>query len=334
MARASSPRREDIRQAAAEWVIRLAASDAAPEDQAAFAAWRDADPAHEAAYEREASAWVELDRLRALRPGDGLPDPDLLAPIRSTSRRSIPRTAPWRRPWAVAAGFVLVVGLVTTLAVSTFTSPAYATALGERRVVVLPDRTRMELNTNSKVVVRYRRGQREVELVRGEAVFEVAADSRPFIIATPDGHLTAQGAELAVRLTTGDEASVVVRQGKVSATNAAGREVASLTRAQTALLNDGRARVRAVDPGEVDRRLAWRQGAIALDGQSLAEASAEFNRYNVQKIVLMDEATASLKLGGYFRTSDIDGFVRAVTDVFPVSAETTPDGEIRLRQAS
>lgn len=334
MARASSPRREDIRQAAAEWVIRLTASDAAPEDHAAFEAWRDADPAHEAAYEREAAAWVEFDRLQALCAGSGPPDPDLLAPRRSAPRRSATRAAPWRRPWAVAAGFVLIIGLVGTLAVSTLTSPAYATALGERRVVVLPDRTRMELNTNSKVVVRYRRGQREVELVRGEAMFEVAADRRPFIIVTPDGRLAARGAELAVRLMPGDDASIIVHQGKVSAMNPAGREVASLARAQTAVLNDGQAHVRTVGLGEVDRRLAWRQGAIALDGQSLAEASAEFNRYNVQKIVLMDEATASLKLGGYFRTSDIDGFVHAVTDVFPVVAETTPDGEIRLRQAS
>ncbi|WP_427791642.1 FecR family protein [Brevundimonas diminuta] len=333
MARASSPQRQDIRQAAAEWVIRLSAGDVAPCDHAAFEAWRDADPAHEAAYEREAAAWTGLDRLRALRPGNGFPDPDLLAPRRSTSRPA-QRTASWRRPWAVAAGFILMFGLVTTLTVSTLISPAYATAVGERRVVVLPDRTRMELNTNSKVVVRYRRGQREVELVRGEAVFEVAADRRPFIIATPDGRLAAGGAELAVRLISADEASVVVRQGKVAAMNPAGREVASLTRAQTALLNDGQAHVHTVDPGEVDRRLAWRQGAIALDGQSLAEACAEFNRYNDQKIILMDAETASLKLGGYFRTSDIDGFVSAVTDVFPVTAETTPKGEIRLRQAS
>jgi transmembrane sensor len=327
MERETGARREAVRQAAALWVVRLDDPSCSDADRAAFEAWRDASHDHEAAFEREAAAWARLDRLRALRPGAVAPDRDLLAPAQPMRLPSLGRS-PWARGMAAAAAVAVVVAGTMTFGGGT----AYATAIGERRVVVLSDNSRIELNTDSKVVVRYRRGVREVTLVRGEAVFEAARDARPFVVKAADAVMQADAStEMAVRLRS-DGAAVTVRKGAV-ALDPAPEEHADelrLTAGVAAIYGSAGSRSRAVSETEIDRTLAWRQGAIALNGQSLEQAVAEFNRYNKQRISIADPSISGLRLAGYFQTTEPKSFVSAVTSAFPVRASEGADGEIRL----
>lgn len=346
MAQEARSRREAVREQAALWAVRLSDPSCDMAERAAFEAWRAADPAHEAAYERESVAWSELDRLRAFRPPEGEPDPDLFAPQRDAiaarpssrhGRRPTPTRAraPFgRKAAAAAAAVALTLGTAGAFGVSAIATPAYATGLGERRVVVLEDGTRIELNTNSKVVVRYRKGVREVRLVRGEAMFQVANDPRAFVVQTPGGELKTANGELAVRLKDGGPAQVTVKSGHVTVEPEGGASAVALPPASAAVISASGAAVKTVTSDEIDRTLAWRQGAILLNGQSLAEAAAEFNRYNARQIVIADPSTAKLRLGGYFQTSDLPGFVKAVTGAFPVQADVAPGGGIRLSQTS
>ena len=59
--------------------------------------------------------------------------------------------------------------------------------------------------------------------------------------------------------------------------------------------------------------------------QSLGEAAAEFNRYNVRKIVIQEPAVAALKIEGNFRATNVEAFVRLLESGFPVRAETKAD---------
>lgn len=327
MERETGSRRETVRQAAALWVVRLDDPSCSDADRAAFQAWRDESHEHEAAFEREAVAWARLDRLRALRPPGERPDRDLLEPARRASLPGLSRS-PWARGMAAAA----VAALVVTGVMSFGTSTAYATAIGERRVVVLSDNSRIELNTDSKVVVRYRNGVREVRLVRGEAVFEAAKDARPFVIKAADAVMQADGsAELAVRLRS-DGAVVTVRKGAVDLDPepTERKDELRLNAGVAAIYGSAGSRSRAVSESEIDRALAWRQGAIALNGQSLEQAVAEFNRYNRQQVSITDPSISGLRLAGYFQTTEPKGFVAAVTSAFPVRATEGADGTIRL----
>ncbi|WP_297509422.1 FecR family protein [uncultured Caulobacter sp.] len=324
MEREAGSRREAVRQAAALWVVRLDDPSCSDADRAAFEAWRGESFEHEAAYEREAVAWGRLERLRALRPGAGKPEPDLLiaAPARGL------RHSPWARGLAAAAAAAMVVGGVLSLGTST----AYATAIGERRVVVLSDNSRIELNTDSKVVVRYHGGVREVRLVRGEAVFQAANDKRPFVIKAAKAVMQADGStEMAVRLRA-DGAAVTVKRGAVELDPGAAerKDEVRLTAGVAAVYGSAGARARPIPESEIDRALAWRQGAIALNGQSLEQAVAEFNRYNRQQIRIADPSISGLRLAGYFQTTEPTSFVNAVTNAFPVRAAEGADGAIRL----
>lgn len=327
MERETGSRREAVRQAAALWVVRLDDAACSAADRAAFEAWRDESHEHEAAFEREAVAWARLARLRAMRPSAERPDRDLLAPERRPVLSRLGQST-WARGMAAAAVLALSVAGVTTFGGGT----AYATAIGERRVVVLSDNSRIELNTDSKVVVRYRRGVREVRLVRGEAVFEAASDARPFVVRANDAVLRADGvSELAVRL-RGDGASVTVKKGAVALDPepAEPKDELRLKAGVAAVYNSAGSRSRAISEGEIDRVLAWRQGAIALTGQSLEQAAAEFNRYNRRQVRIVDPSIANLRLAGYFQTTEPQSFVNAVTSAFPVKASEDDDGDIRL----
>lgn len=326
MERDTGARREAVRQAAALWVVRLDDPSCSDADRAAFEAWRDESHEHEAAYEREAAAWTRLDRLRAMRPGAGSPDRDLLA----AKRPRLPALS--RAPWARGLAAAAIMGLVVTGTMTIGGGTAYATAIGERRVVVLSDNSRIELNTDSKVVVRYRKGVREVTLVRGEAVFEAAKDARPFVIKAADAVMQADAStEMAVRLRS-DGAAVTVRKGVVDLDPrpSEGQDDVRLKAGVAAIYSSAGSRSQVVSESEIDRSLAWRQGAIALNGQSLEQAAAEFNRYNKQQIHIADPSISGLRLAGYFQTTEPKSFVNAVTSAFPVRASEGPDGAIRL----
>ncbi|WP_227878856.1 FecR family protein [Caulobacter segnis] len=324
-----------MRQAAALWVVRLDDPSCSDADRAAFEAWRGESFEHEATYEREAVAWARIDRVRALRPGLQRPDADLLAATpqpQPQPRLSALSRSPWARGLAASAAMALLVAG----SLSFGTSTAYATAIGERRVVVLGDNSRIELNTDSKVVVRFKRGVREVKLIKGEALFDAAPDARPFVVKAADAVIAADGsAEVAVRLRS-DGAAVTVKKGAVDVdpVRADAKDDMRLTAGVAAIYDSRGARSRVVSNAEIDRSLAWRQGAIALNGQSLAQAAAEFNRYNHRQIRIADPSIAHLRLAGYFQTTEPTSFVNAVTSAFPVSASEGADGAIRLSRRS
>ena len=67
--------------------------------------------------------------------------------------------------------------------------------------------------------------------------------------------------------------------------------------------------------------LSWRQGFLAFHDTSLAAAAAEFNRYNARKIVIGAPSVGALRVGGSFRWSNAEAFVRLLEQGFPVRAE-------------
>ena len=305
--------REAVREAAASWAVRLSDPACTDAERAAFEVWRDASPAHEAAFERETATWSRFDRLRALRPADPEPDPNLLAPAAQSQ--------PILRWAAAVAGAAVLAGIgVWTVG----GAPAYATAVGERRLVVLEDGTRVELNTDSKIVVRYRRGERQVKLVKGEALFEVAGDARPFVVTARDRRVEAEAAAFNVRLQP-KAVQVIVAKGDVEIADTApfggGDDEAHLAAGVIGVYGEGGGVAQPVAPVRIDQALAWRQGQIALNGQTLETAVEEFNRYSDERqLVVADPAIAGYRLGGYFAVNDMDGFVRALQTTFPVKA--------------
>lgn len=319
---------EDIEGRAADWLALLDRPDAPAAQHAAFEAWCRADPQHLAAYLRLLDVWQRLDALSASdsRPATGESP--------AASRRAF-------LPIALAAGLV---AMAAGLAWWQWSAPfglaigvqRYTTALGGFQQMKLADGSVVQLNTDSELAVRLRRKERDLTLLRGEATFEVAPDrSRPFIVVAGSTAVRAVGtvfnvekadASVEVLVTKG-----VVAVGPPQAVVAQRGAPAMVDAGQMAIAGGSQVQVQSLDQEEIARRLAWHEGMLLFNGQSLADVAAEFNRYNERKLVIADAAAGRIRIGGYFRATDLDAFVRVLQERFGIVASQEP-GRTLLRR--
>ncbi|MCE4369693.1 FecR family protein [Xanthomonas hortorum] len=301
-----------IAQQAAAYLAR--SRDETPAQRQEREAWLAADARHAREYERLRR--VE-DRMAGLM-GD---DPDLQA-LDAKDIEALVRARRMRRGCGLWAAAILVLSLVGTYALTSFpVAPAplsYATAVGERRTEALADGTRMVLNTDSALEVRYTRARRGIRLERGEVQFEVARDSaRPFVVRLGEATVTAVGTRFQVRHEAG-ESVVTLLQGAVDVAQGPARR--SLRPNEQARLSSAGIAVRTIDPARAD---GWLDGWLRFHGTPLAEVVAETNRYAARKLRLADPAVAGLELSGNFHAGDSASVASAVELMLPVRADDT-----------
>ncbi len=207
---------------------------------------------------------------------------------------------------------------------------SYLTAMGNLGSVPLSDGSRATLSSNTSMQVALSRAVRHIELDRGEAFFEVAKDSgRAFVVSAGGRQVVAVGTRFSVRR-DGADLRVVVTEGTVrlqSGADAPGVPLPTtlLQAGSVALVSQQRLLVRSGTVEEAERQLDWREGYLTFRDTRLEDAAAEFNRYGPRKIVMGDEAVAALRVGGNFRWSNADAFVRLLEQGFPVRAESHAD---------
>jgi transmembrane sensor len=198
----------------------------------------------------------------------------------------------------------------------------YSTAVGARESVALADGSHLILNTNTRLRAEVGKAGRMVWLERGEAFFEVAHDSsRPFVVLAGDRRITVLGTRFSVHR-RGDEVDVVVEEGRVQvAPQLAQANVKPMvvTRNQKVVSEGGNVLVVLKPAAQIVNELSWRQGKLVFDQMTLAEAAAEFNRYNVKKIVIADPAVAAMRIGGSFDTGNVVGFTKLLQQGFALA---------------
>ena len=313
-----------IREEAAAWFARR--RDGACSEEAAFETWRGRSDAHARAYaetERAWKQWKPLQNSARMREMTA-------AAMKTTALRQ--RHAIGRRwlPLLAAASLaaVAVFGGIRLLPLMTHTAPvAYSTGLGEQRTEQLPDGTRIVLNTQTALEVRYGRQQREVTLLHGEAMFDVVHDAgHPFVVVTAEGSVTDLGTKFQVRHEDGVD-TVTLLQGRVEIVAQDEQEylVPGEQARYGASVPD--IRVSRVDPATVT---GWMHGRLDFSGLPLAQAVAEANRYSAVKLRLGDPRLADLPVGGSFRTGDNASIAAALSTVFPVRVARSDAHEIVL----
>lgn len=306
--------REAAEQAAAAWISRRDAGEWTAEDAAGFEAWLAASLHHRVAYYRLHAAWKEAGRLRAMLPQKpALP---------------VPQQRSWlRHPLALAASVLLVLGVAFGIYwQATGAAQVYATEVGELRQVLLPDGSTVVLNTDSALRVDMRTSERHLELQRGEAFFEVAKDtSRPFVVRVSKVRVVATGTAFAVQQ-AGPAMQVVVTEGSVRVdAEGQGSTPASLGAGSLLRVAASDMHTQSLSDEEMEQHLSWRSGLVVFRDTPLAEAVAQVNRYNKRKIVLADPSIADIGVGGVFRATDQEVFLKLLETGFPVRTEMRED---------
>jgi len=342
----------DIESDAANWLIRLE-KDPSPETRATCDAWLATDPRNQAAFIRLEKTWSHADILKRLRPLDGEVDALVLdkfgvpTPIFDPpKKRKLPLLA------VAATVLVFAVGAIAWIVVSRAGWQVYETEFGGFQRIALADGSTAMLNTDSRIRARMSPGRREIVLDRGEALFTVAHDTkRPFDVTAGDTVVRAVGTAFSVRLMDHKQVNVIVAEGRVSIDPpddsldsklpqpVALPTISTLSAGQAVSVKAHRLKIQKIADEDVSRKLAWTQGRIWFDRVSLAEAVAEFNRYNRRQLVIEDPAIAGMHIGGTFEATDLDSFVAAL-ETFGIRVETTrskaddPSSEvIRLTRA-
>jgi transmembrane sensor len=316
-----------VREEAAAWFARRRDGACTQSEEAAFEDWCERSEAHAVAYAETEHAW---DQWKRLQSSDRMREMTaVVMAATAPQRRNVPAGRHWG-PLLAAACIVaaVAVGGIGLLPRLLSTPPVtYSTALGEQRTEQLPDGTRVTLNTETALQVRYGHGRREVVLQHGEAMFDVVHDtSHPFVVTAGDGSVTDLGTRFAIRDDSGT-AIVTLLQGRVEI---AARDVRKqLTPGEQARYG---ARipgisVRRVDPTAVT---AWLRGRLDFNGMPLAQAIADANRYSAVKLRLGDPKLADMPVGGSFRAGDNAAIAAALSAVFPVRVARNDAHEIVL----
>jgi transmembrane sensor len=313
--------RELITAQALQWFVAHRSSELTAQQREEFIDWLRASPLHA----REYLALTGLSEdLRHVAQEFTTPTEALIAqahqeanaeevvrPLFATQRSRTsppPRRQRWVS-WAAAASLSLVaVALGVWMQGSSKAGPAYSTAHAEQRSWRMPDGSTVHLNSGSKIKVRFDQHSRVVDLIEGQALFQVAKDARrPFWVHAGDTVIKAVGTEFDVYRQP-QRTLVSVVEGRVAIL----RNSASL-----AQLNAGQqvavSRENAVvseKPEEVRKTVAWLQRQVVFDHDPLSVAVEEFNRYSDARIRIDDASLRNTEVSGIFSAYDAEAFIR------------------------
>jgi transmembrane sensor len=227
----------------------------------------------------------------------------------------------------------------------TFTQE-FTTKIGALRLVRLPDGSRMHLNTGSVAEVTYSDEIREVTVRRGEAHFVVIEEpARPFIVHAGSATVHATGAKFSVRVFDDVHTNVLASEGPVELSSKAtppgiAPTVLPVTHLSTdqlaSFVDEASVDVKQISAQEAERKLQWRTGMLAFQGETLAEAAQEMNRYHHRKVIIVDPVIAGLRVGGTFPIEDLEGFTATLSYAFNLRRlpDRSGDDNIRLVAAA
>jgi transmembrane sensor len=336
---------ERIAAEAARWYARLVADDCTDADRSQFERWRARIRRHAEAYEAAEALSARLaqyarldDRLRSMADSAFAMGNDNAMHPNHHVDYPIVRTRPgrvrrWFVPAALAASIVAAfVGIRLSGYLTGSVPPVtYASPDQTRRDVTLADGSLVHLDVDSEINVSFSGGERQIVLVGGRALFEVAHDAtRPFVVSAGQSRTTALGTHFQVQR-EGQQVLVTLAEGSVAVTSDVGQSHWGETLApgeQISLTADGRVRMkRTVDAQVVT---SWSRGRLVFRGTPLGEALTEVNRYGSRIVRLGDPDLSDLPVGGNFIAGETDLIVSAFAAALPLRVSEGSAGEIIL----
>ncbi len=323
--------------AAAAWRIQLA--DAGLETSQPFEAWLAADPRHHKAWRQVMEPWNQFEHQAG--------SPELLAARRGALERASGAGRAWWGPgparnWRLVATMgAIVLSLTLVTAVWLLQPKRYETGFAERRIVRLEDGSRISLDAGSLLTVKFRAHVRELDLIRGQARFDVAHDAmRPFRVHARNQTVVALGTSFSVDL-LGRSVLVTLVEGRVTVTPdiPRGPTDAGIRRSTPpTVLSPGQRLVAVADQRpprieqvSLDRATAWEAGKLVFEDEPLAMVAERVSRYSRRPIVVDDRRAAERRISGVFNAGDVTTFLDTVTQYLPVEVAPATEDRIELR---
>jgi len=302
-----------ISEQAAHWWMVFNDTEASPTERREFGEWTTRGPERVEAYLRLARLRATLSRADVRWPATSAEE--LIRASLASRKEPIPLRREERRHPAAR----LVLGLAASLLLAAcmgwylwMRPEHYETKFGEQRSVVLADGSRVTLNTASDIEVRLRSDHRSIKLVKGEALFEVAHDSkRPFDVTSGNAVLRAVGTQFTVDRRA-DRTVVTVVEGRVAMFTG---EKNPVQEPHTPVLGVAdRAVIGANGMVVTEHRVnltaatAWLRRKLVFQRRTLGEAAEEFNRYNRERVEIRSPELRAERFSATFDANDVASF--------------------------
>ena len=338
------------------WIAQLNGDDVSEKDLAAFREWVNRSPAHQKEIKELSELWTGLNVLTVMD------EPIRQADKLSKQLRKNKARQNWRRQIllpVLSVASILAVVIIAPTVLNRNDIPAsyeaqvnvpliFKTAKGEHQTHSLEDGSVITLNTDSYVEVDFTKSQRDIRLLKGEALFSVAHDEqRPFLVFANDGIIRAVGTEFSVHIT--DFAmEVIVSEGSVELstlkpTKPATENFPNITKVaslgvikagHSAQVKNSQASIANVSNEVIDAELSWRVGRLDFTGEGLEEAIAEYTRYTDMDIKIIDPELKKIRLGGSFPTNEPDLFLKNLEFNFGIKVEKVGQSQVYLSKGN
>jgi len=336
------------------WFVEARAGDLDDAARREFDRWLRRSPEHLSAYLEIAAIWNEGPSLDSAHKWDvdtliaqAAAETGNVVPMPGSSavpelEESVPRPLPVasrdpsplgegsgersrRKILALAASLAVLTMLAGTWIWLALFSGGYTTAIGEQRSIELSDGSTVEMNSKSRIRVRYSKAERAVDLLDGQALFHVAKNrARPFIVRADGTRVKAVGTEFDVyEKKSGTVVTVVEGEVAVQAPLEADRQ---RTMERSAVPHDLPVAAISVSAGEqltvtprvarksehpnVAAATAWTERRIVFESATLSEVAEEFNRYNERQLVIDDPRLYDFHISGVFSSTDPESLIR------------------------
>ncbi len=314
---------------AADWIMKFEEGEKSATDIVEFQAWLAKGEHYREAYQRLAALWGALDQLEEFE--------DISHSAERTSKNTGSNSPFLMSRRAGVLGMAASVAFAVVAGTYWFskeqTDPnyyvSYATQIGERQTIELPDGSNIELNTDTKVDIEFTKQDRLVHLVKGEAFFEVESNpEKPFTVLANGGAVKAVGTAFTVRLKE-EKINVTVTEGRVALFGAEDNlsgihlnsykpkmdenSILQVTAGQQVVFRKNIEKLEHIQPAVLKRKLSWREGVLAFSGDPLKEMVDEVSRYTDIQIDIEGDDLQSFPVAGYFEAGEVESMLEALT---------------------
>ncbi|MFJ2479910.1 FecR family protein [Pseudomonas sp. NPDC087598] len=306
----SKTRLDPISEQAIDWMVKLRAGTPDAALQQRFDAWLAMDRAHSQAWnnlqERLGGSFNTVRTLDRRLPGQASEARQVLLQPQASRRDALRLLA-----GLGLLGGSLLLGSKTRLG-ETLLADLH-TGRGQRQTFNLADGSRLSLNADSAVDLRFDDQQRVVILRHGELVIDVAPDPRrPLIVCTAEGEMRALGTRFLV-IQEQDASRLVVLQHSVQA---------RLFDGTTQIVHEGQAallspRSITLASGDERRRADWLSGRLNVLDESLEQVVGALRPYH-RGFVRVAPEIRGLRVQGVFPLDDPERTLGALAETLPI----------------
>lgn len=361
-----------ISEEAAEWFVEFTTGEPDISMRTEFDKWLRMSPEHVRAYLDMLPLWnhaaepgvtpdLTADELIARSIGSAEVIP--LVPSQSEDR-SVQEPPRFSRSRSLLIAASLLIALLggSTFWWYTQGDSTIATAVGEQRSIALADGSTVELNSRSRIRVRFTDAEREIDLLEGQALFQVAKDAnRPFTVISDTTRVRAVGTRFDVyrrpigttvtviegRVAVASDASAstsvqpspqagdripIAAPGSGAGARWAGSQTSNEQPIELAAGEQVTVTTSAVQrpvTADITAATAWRQRELVFNSTTLVEVAEEFNRYNTRRLTITDATLSDFHVTGVFSSTDPTSLLRFLRLQPGIRVQETSD-EIRI----